>query len=72
VLTIDGVQVTETPAVMTRLAALYPTARLLPTGDPVIENDALAMTCWTAGVMHPPITRMRYPQRFCDLPECRS
>jgi glutathione S-transferase len=68
VLTIDGVQLTETPAIMTRLAALYEAARLLPVGDPVIENDALAMMCWIAGAMHPSITRMRYPQRFCDAP----
>lgn len=68
VLTIDGEQLTETPAIMTRLAVLYPAARLLPSGDPVIENDALAMMCWIAGAMHPSITRMRYPQRFCDVP----
>lgn len=68
VLTIDGLRLTETPAIMTRLAALYPDAQLLPRGDPVVENDALAMMCWIAGAMHPSITRMRYPQRFCDLP----
>jgi glutathione S-transferase len=68
VLTIDGVQLTETPAIMTRLAVLYPAARLLPAGDPMIENEALAMMCWIAGAMHPAITRMRYPQRFCDVP----
>jgi glutathione S-transferase len=67
VLRIDGVQLTETPAIMTRLAALYPAAQLLPTGDPLIENDALAMMCWISGAIHPSITRMRYPQRFCDV-----
>jgi glutathione S-transferase len=68
VLTIDGLQLTETPAILTWLAALHPAAGLLPAGDAVIENDALATMCWIAGTMHPSITRMRYPQRFCDLP----
>lgn len=68
VLTVDGVMLTEIPAIMTRLAALYPQARLLPAGDWLVENDALAMMCWIAGAMHPSITRMRYPQRFCDVP----
>jgi glutathione S-transferase len=68
VLVIDGVRLTETPAIMARLAALYPAARLLPRGDPLVENDAFETMCWIAGAMHPSITRMRYPQRFCDAP----
>ena len=68
VLTIDGMALTETPAIMTHLARLYPAAELLPTGDPLIAIDALATMSWIAGGIHPSITRLRYPLRFCDVP----
>jgi glutathione S-transferase len=41
-LAIAGDLLTETPAIVTYLADLYPTAGLLPTGDPLVTNDALA------------------------------
>ncbi len=59
---------TETPAIMTELARRFPAAELLPTGDRWVAVDALATMAWIAGGMHPAITRMRYPLRFCDLP----
>ena len=68
VLTLDGTPVTETPAIMTYLARLYPAAELLPTGDPLVAIDALATMSWIAGGIHPSITRLRYPLRFCDAP----
>jgi glutathione S-transferase len=68
VLEIDGVALTETPAIMTELARLFPAALLLPNGEPRVAVDALATMSWIAGGMHPAITRMRYPLRFCDVP----
>jgi glutathione S-transferase len=68
VLLIDGVALTETPAILTHLARLHPGAALLPSGDELIELDALATMSWLAGAIHPTITRLRYPLRFCDLP----
>ena len=68
VLNIDGASLTETPAIMTYLASRYPAANLLPAGDPLVATDALALMSWIAGAVHPPITRLRYPQRFCDVP----
>jgi glutathione S-transferase len=68
VLLIDGERLTETPAIVTRLARLYPQARLLPSGDASVESDALATMSWLAGAVHPSITRLRYPRRYCDLP----
>lgn len=68
VLVIDGVPLTETPAIMTHLASRYPAARLLPSDDRPEAIDALATMCWIASGMHPAITRLRYPLRFCDLP----
>jgi glutathione S-transferase len=67
-LVVNGSVLTETPAIMTFLARAYPDARLLPSGDPLVEIDALAIMSWIAGGMHPHITRMRYPRRFCDAP----
>jgi glutathione S-transferase len=67
-LAIAGDLLTETPAIVTYLADLYPTAGLLPTGDPLVTNDALATMSWIAGGIHPSITRLRYPLRFCDVP----
>jgi len=68
VLEIDGVGLTETPAIMTELARRFPAAQLLPRGDPSVAVDALATMSWIASGMHPAITRMRYPLRFCDVP----
>lgn len=66
-LVVDGTVLTETPAIMTYLARSYPAAGLLPSGDPLVEIDALATMSWIAGAIHPPITRLRYPLRFCDV-----
>jgi glutathione S-transferase len=68
VLEIDGMALTETPAIMTELARQFPAAKLLPSDDPSVAVDALATMSWIAGAMHPAITRMRYPLRFCDAP----
>jgi glutathione S-transferase len=68
VLLIDGVPFTENTAIVTYLSRLYPQAQLLPAGDPVAETDALAMMSWFAAGVHPSITRLRFPLRFCDVP----
>ncbi|MGH2842332.1 MAG: glutathione S-transferase family protein [Solirubrobacteraceae bacterium] len=68
VLVIDSAPLTETPAIMTHLDRLYPSAGLLPGGDPLVALDALATMSWIAGGIHPSITRLRYPLRFCDAP----
>ena len=69
VLLIDGVPLTENPAIVTYLARLYPEARLLPGGNPLDEVDALATMSWFAAGLHPAINRLRLPVRTCDQPE---
>lgn len=68
VLLAGGVTVTETPAIMTYLNDRYPAAKLLPAPDSATAIDALATMSWIAGGIHPAITRLRYPNRFCDVP----
>jgi glutathione S-transferase len=68
VLLIDGAAFTENTAIVGYLARLYPEAQLLPVGDPLIETDALATMSWFAAGLHPSITRLRFPLRFCDTP----
>lgn len=67
-LVIDGRPITENPAIQTYLARLYPEAGLLPTGDPLIEIDALSMMAWFSAGIHPAITRLRRPTLFTDDP----
>lgn len=68
VLEIDGTPLTETPAIVTELARRFPASELLPADDPLVTIDALATMSWIAGGIHPSITRLRYPLRFCDVP----
>jgi glutathione S-transferase len=67
-LVVDGVLFTETTAIVTHLARTYPEARLLPTGDPFVEIDALSTMSWFAAGIHPLIFRMRFPMRVNDDP----
>jgi glutathione S-transferase len=64
VLMIDGAALTENTAIVTHLSRLYPHARLLPSGDELVEIDALATMSWFAAGIHPSITRLRFPRRF--------
>lgn len=67
-LVVDGHPITENPAIETYLARLFPEAGLLPTGDPLVEIDALSTMAWFSSGVHPPITRQRFPGRFTDDP----
>lgn len=67
-LVVDGHPITENPAIETYLARQYPEARLLPTGDSLVEIDALSTMAWFSSGVHPPITRLRFPGRFTDDP----
>lgn len=66
VLMVDGKVLTETIAILTYLARRFPQARLLPTTDDWAEVNALSLLSWCATGMHPTITRLRHPQKFCE------
>ncbi|MDQ6853679.1 MAG: glutathione S-transferase family protein [Actinomycetota bacterium] len=58
--------ITENPAIQTFLARRHPEAGLLPSGDPVIEIEALETISWFAAGVHPYVTRLRFPRFFTD------
>jgi glutathione S-transferase len=66
-LMIDGEPLTENVAILTWLARAFPEKRLLPT-DPKESIKALSLMAWCASGLHPPITRVFFPARYCDLP----
>ncbi len=59
---------TENIAILTFLAQRYRHANLLPIGKSWTQVDALSFLAWCASGLHPLVTRLRLPQRFCDLP----
>lgn len=72
VLTVDGVPLTETVAILTYLDRTFPHAALLPDGDALRSASVLSVLAWIASGLHPMITRMRRPDRFHDDPRAAS
>lgn len=69
-LLVDGQPLTENVAILTFLARTFPAAGLLPlNGDPLNDARVLGDLAWCASGLHPLVTRMRFPQFFCALPE---
>lgn len=62
-----GEIITECVAILSWLDMKFPAARLLPS-DPMSRIKALSLMGWCAGGMHPPLSRINAPARFCDLP----
>ncbi len=73
VLLTGGRVLTETVAILAFLAQRFPEARLLPVGDlagnPWASAQALSLLSWCSSGLHPLVTRLRLPQRFCDRPD---
>jgi glutathione S-transferase len=67
VLVVDGEALTENVAILTWLASAFPAAKLLPT-DPKNAIKALSLMAWCASGLHPPLTRIFNPARYCDAP----
>ncbi len=62
-----GEIITECVAILSWLDAAFPAAKLLP-ADSKNRIQSLTLMGWCAGGMHPPLTRINAPARFCDLP----
>ena len=67
VLVIDGEPLTENVAILTWISRAFPDRKLLP-ADPKDSIKALSLMGWCASGLHPPLTRIFYPERFCDAP----
>ncbi|MES2536919.1 MAG: glutathione S-transferase N-terminal domain-containing protein [Pseudomonadota bacterium] len=67
VLVIDGEPLTENVAIQIWIARNFPNAKLLP-ADPLQEIRAISLLAWCASGIHPAITPVGRPERFCDLP----
>jgi glutathione S-transferase len=68
-LVIDGTAFTENPAIITHLARTHPEARLLPTGDSLVDIDVLTTMSWFAAGVHPLVSRLRFPVFINDVTE---
>src|SRR2546428_10377257 len=67
VLLVDGEPLTENVAILTWLANAFPANKLLPR-DPKNSIKALSLMAWCASGLHPPLTRIFDPARYCSVP----
>lgn len=67
VLVIDGRPLTENVAINTFIARSFPAAKLLP-ADPMEEIAAISRMAWCASGIHPHLSRINAPLKFCDTP----
>lgn len=67
-LVIDGVPLTENPAIQAWIARNFPKARLLPE-DPMQYVQALSILSFCASGIHPFLFRINSPHLVCDLPD---
>src|SRR5580704_8739937 len=67
VLIVDGRALTENVAINSYIARTYPAAKLFPSNS-MDELEAISMMGWFSGGLHPHLTRIFNPTRFCDAP----
>lgn len=65
-LSVDGDIITENVAILSFLHGAFPGAKLLP-ADQKQYIKAVSLMGFCGSGMHPPLTRMFAPQRFCDV-----
>ncbi|GAB1268294.1 glutathione S-transferase family protein [Aurantivibrio infirmus] len=67
VLVVDGVKLTENPAIITYISYLFPEANLLPLADSKVEELAqLSDLCFCSATLHPMVTRICKPEFFVE------
>ena len=67
VLLIDGQPLTENVAIALWMTRAYPNAGILP-ADSETEVKAISVMAWCASGIHPHLTRIFAPAKFCDMP----
>jgi len=66
-LLIDGQPLTENVAILLTLSRLFPLASILPDSDVVTGAITLSRIATCGSQLHPIMTRMMFPERFCNL-----
>ena len=66
-LLIDGKPLTENVAMALWMTRAFPKAGILP-ADSESEVKAISIMAWCASGIHPNLTRINSPAKFCDLP----
>lgn len=66
-LAVDGRILTENVAIQIWIARAFPDAKLLP-ADPWQEVKAISILAWCASGMHPALSRINNPAKFCETP----
>ena len=69
VLMIDGQPLTENVAIQIWIARNFPAAKLLPS-DQMQEIKAISLMAWCASDIHPHLSRINSPAKYCDTPGC--
>ena len=67
VLLIDGKPLTENVATALWMTRAFPKAGILP-ADSDTEVKAISIMAWCASGIHPHLTRLNSPAKFCDAP----
>lgn len=67
VMVVDGVPLTENPAIQIWIARHFPEAKLLPQGE-TAELQAISLMSFCASGIHPFLARINAPARVCDMP----
>ena len=68
VLLIDGEPLTENVAMALWMTRAFPQAGILP-ADSNTEVKAISVMAWCASGIHPHLTRINSPVKFCDAPD---
>jgi glutathione S-transferase len=67
VLLIDGKPLTENVAIALWMTRAFPAAGILP-ADSDTEVKAISIMAWCASGIHPNLSRLNSPAKFCDAP----
>ncbi len=70
-LAVDGRPLTENVAINVWIAQNFPEAKLLPE-DPWLQVQAISILSWCATGMHPHISRINTPSKFCSEVEAEE
>ena len=66
-LLVDGRPLTENVAIALWMTRAFPAAGILP-ADPELEVQAISVMAWCASGIHPHLSRLNSPAKFCDTP----